>query len=262
MQADVNDKQTSPPSTKNVLGIHLHHKVCEMLQKCFFNLDFDKVTSDQTFHPVDKITGMLLERSDMDIHKMLKDRHFLEANIIRTLRFLSQEHFTSAEQSLLDHTEKRTQLTTEQLGEIIFARVQMYDEGLAPQITGMLLELDASSLMELLQNEDSFQLAVYKSKLAIDSTVTSPTIGGENDRKITDFKESMKDNGNDTDMKDFLGNQIYEIVFNIYLNKDVAAKNTGMILEMDVETLISLVENKVTLMAAVNKAYTALTTTS
>lgn len=97
------------------------------------------------------------------------------------------------------------------------------------QPTGMLLELDASSLIKLLQNESSLQMAVYKAKLAIESTVSSSSNDCGNDRKITDFKKIMKNNENDTDMKDFLGNQIYETVYNIYLNKDVAAKITGIL---------------------------------
>ncbi|XP_061555395.1 polyadenylate-binding protein 4 [Phycodurus eques] len=136
--------------------------------------DDESVSSDslgeQLFDLVDvyntgysqKITGMLLEQDKEAVLKLLSDPKQLETQVNTALKTLKQQHAEVTDVSDTSDAED-----TEGLGEKLFLQVEELDQLQAHEITGMLLEMDAGVLHQLLRERTMLEAAVHKAKAAL-----------------------------------------------------------------------------------------------
>uniref|UniRef100_A0A3B3XVF5 PABC domain-containing protein n=1 Tax=Poecilia mexicana TaxID=48701 RepID=A0A3B3XVF5_9TELE len=92
-----------------------------------------------------KITGMLLEQQRDAVLQLLSDPKLLEEHVNLALKTLKE-------------------FVTDRLGEKLFSLVEQMDSLHANDITGMLLEMDAASLQQLLSDHTKLQVAVQKAQ--------------------------------------------------------------------------------------------------
>jgi len=123
----------------------------------------------------------------------------------------------------------------EELGEEIFVRVSLIESEICAKITGMLLELDAFTLKQLLLNDSLLSKAVEKSK-----------------KKFLEFSETNK-------RKEEVGELLYLSVSKSY-DPQVAPHLTGMLLELDSCTLDSLINDPAALKDKLESAHRAYLT--
>ncbi|CAL1541149.1 unnamed protein product [Lymnaea stagnalis] len=258
---ETKDSTASPPSTKEVLGVHLHHKVSQAVEEYFRN---SKNLMTDGCSPADKVTGMLLERSDNDILKMLQDSRFLMDNIEMALTFLYKESLLSS-----DSSESGGKLSYEEIGEILFVKVQKLEKDLAPQITGMLLELDIRTLLQLLSADSLLFSAVNKAKTTLASTQPTTYSGSLGFLMkmpffsllpLNNYVWTRRDNimSQNEIERERIGIHVFSEVLKLYQDTDCASKITGMILEMDQSALQEILTNSQSMEAAILKAYSTL----
>ncbi|BES98135.1 Hypothetical protein NTJ_10949 [Nesidiocoris tenuis] len=120
----------------------------------------------------------------------------------------------------------------EELGEELYTKVLEFEADLCPKITGMLLELNNSTLRELIDCEDSLLKAVEKSK-----------------KEFLSFAEEAAS-------KEELGEALYDLVRARYPT-EVAAHLTGMLLELKLDDLKKLMTDSEELEKKLNLAYAA-----
>ncbi|XP_077986828.1 uncharacterized protein LOC144441161 [Glandiceps talaboti] len=106
-----------------------------------------------------KITGMLLEMDSHAIHHLLLSTEALHGAIHKAKLALSHEH-SGVSDSDYHHGGDR-----EKLGELLYNIIAEEYPQHSAKITGMLLELNQSDLVELLNNNDMLQSKV---KVAVD----------------------------------------------------------------------------------------------
>ncbi|XP_058474218.1 uncharacterized protein LOC131446787 [Solea solea] len=120
---------------------------------------FDMVDVYNTGHS-QKITGMLLEQHKDAVLRLLSDPKLLEEQVNVALETLKKQN---EQTDLLDADD------TEKLGERLFSLVEEIDPLHANDITGMLLEMEATVLQELLSNPGMLKVAVRKAQAALDT---------------------------------------------------------------------------------------------
>uniref|UniRef100_A0A3P9MZQ9 Polyadenylate-binding protein 3-like n=1 Tax=Poecilia reticulata TaxID=8081 RepID=A0A3P9MZQ9_POERE len=98
-----------------------------------------------------KVTGMLLEQHRDVVLQLLSDPKLLEEHVN-----LETDHASEADE-------------TDRLGEKLFSLVEQMDSLHANDITGMLLEMDAASLQQLLSDHTKLQVAVQKAQAVLDT---------------------------------------------------------------------------------------------
>nr|XP_049593917.1 uncharacterized protein LOC125979585 isoform X2 [Syngnathus scovelli] len=154
---------------KAVKALHV-----DMHQETRTEEDNDSMSSDslgeQLFDLVDiyntgysqKITGMLLEQDKEAVLKLLSDPKQLEEQLNAALKTLQQQRFEETDISDASDPED-----TEGLGEKLFLQVEKLDKLHAHEITGMLLEMDADVLRQLLRERTMLEAAVHKAQAAL-----------------------------------------------------------------------------------------------
>ncbi|XP_077593126.1 uncharacterized protein LOC144210365 [Stigmatopora nigra] len=109
-----------------------------------------------------KITGMLLEQDKDTVLKLLAEPKQLEEQLTKALKTLQQRRLDETDVSDTSDGED-----AEVLGEKLFLRVEELDPVRARVITGMLLEMDAGVLRELLREHELLETAVHKAQAAL-----------------------------------------------------------------------------------------------
>lgn len=221
------------------LGEHLFAKISEVYQ-------------DLKLEEISKITGILLECPKNDILWMLENVDALKNRVgaaRKSLNPLNQNgvihtelnnHVSDTTVTLeTDKSEVSTHIKQqkymishqdkcdENLADILFQKVEHLEPDMCPKITGMLLELDEGMIKDLINNSDKLLQAVHKAK-----SVCDPDPSKYNHDEIGDI--------------------IFGVVHKYY--PDQAAKISGMLLEMDVNTLVKLLEDRPTLLKTINQA--------
>ncbi|CAN9504558.1 unnamed protein product [Ophioblennius macclurei] len=111
-----------------------------------------------------KITGMLLEQRRDAVLKILSDSSLLDEQVKFALKTLEEQ---IAEETDVSDTSDVDD--TERLGEKLFILVEELDPLHANDITGMLLEMDTTSLHQLLGDHAMLELAVQKAQAALEA---------------------------------------------------------------------------------------------
>lgn len=131
---------------------------------------------DQLFELVDtyntghsqKITGMLLEQHKDAVLKLCSEPTLLEEQVNLALKTLKEQRVETCVSDSSSDTED-----TEKLGEKLFLLVERLDPVHATDITGMLLEMEPSTLPQLLTDPPTLQAAVGKAQAALEAFKSS-----------------------------------------------------------------------------------------
>lgn len=186
----------------------------------------------------DKITGMLLEMDLPDLEMLVKHQAALEEKVNQASMALNSQinkHETTSS--------KAVQEDKTLLGEQLYYLISEWYPYQVDKITGMLLELDVTTLNLLVADS-----AALKEKAAHAANVLSEkSTGKEIPHSLASTKNSVQESGDkvllsDSKMKHALAEQIYGIIEQWYPNE--AEKLTGMLMDIDCKTLETLVLNE------------------
>ncbi|XP_056433993.1 uncharacterized protein LOC130372189 isoform X1 [Gadus chalcogrammus] len=130
---------------------------------------------DQLFELVDtyntghshKITGMLLEQHKETVLKLFSEPTLLQEQVNLSLKTLNEQELETcmSDPSLMEDMDR--------LGENLFLLVERLDSVHATDITGMLLEMDPSTLPQLLRDNKALEGAVRKAQAALENFKSS-----------------------------------------------------------------------------------------
>ncbi|XP_078604512.1 uncharacterized protein LOC144878112 isoform X2 [Branchiostoma floridae x Branchiostoma japonicum] len=196
---------------------HLHAAICAMNP------------SDST----DRITEELLQLEETEVFKLLQDRELLETTVQEAL-------YRIEGQSSRSEPGSSECVSKEDLGDILYEKVEELQPDLCAKITGMLLELPEDTLQTLLADKQALQTAVHRAVKAVQ--------GGE--------QQGTADQSQLDPDKQELGEQLFDIVCDRY--EADAPKITGMLLEMETSILTRLLESPDDLNHRIDQAYNAL----
>lgn len=129
------------------------------------------------------------------------------------------------------------------LGEELYSRICAHHHETAGKLTGMLLELPCTILVQLLQDESMFTVAVDKAVKALQESQEPSKIKLNNEESISTSSDS-------------LGEQLFQLV-DLY-NTGYSQKITGMLLEQHKDVVVSLLSNQKLLEEQVIQAREAL----
>nr|XP_002736721.1 PREDICTED: uncharacterized protein LOC100367271 [Saccoglossus kowalevskii] len=189
------------PTTTEVLGEHLYSLI-DPLQPQYS----------------DKITGMLLELGNEEVIQLLQYPELLKKRVWAAMEVLQREG------NIKSHADK------ELLGEKLYTKVDAIEPVYCAKITGMLLEMEAISIHQLLLSEKDLVLAVNKAKIALQQENNSET---------------------ETENEKF-GEELYSIIEQKY--PEHASKITGMMLELKHCDLVKLMNNRILLESKIQVA--------
>ncbi|KAL2100040.1 hypothetical protein ACEWY4_004434 [Coilia grayii] len=179
-----------------------------------------------------KLTGMLLELPDAVIKQMLQDESVLNDGISRALQALRQESQVVSEV-------EEASASSDSLGERLYDLIDLHNTGHTQKITGMLLEQTKEAVLQLLSDPE---LLEKKINIALKTLIEQ----GEEEANMTD--------------SDGEGESIGEKIFHLVEQIDPthSADITGMLLEMDSESLNQVLRDRSLLEVAVQRAQSAL----
>ena len=192
----------------------------------------------------DKITGMLLEMDLQDLEVIVQNQAALEDKINEASMALNS-HLNHAETKTLAEENSDKKL----YGEQLYCSISEWYPEQADKITGMLLELDVSTLKLLI--EDS--VALKDKALQAASALTNTNIIKEHSQSPEEVGLETEDKKiSDSETKNDLDEQLCSIIKEWYPTE--AGKITGMIMnsEKDRATLETLVLNKKLLKEKIN----------
>lgn len=129
------------------------------------------------------------------------------------------------------------------LGEELYNRICIQHQETAGKLTGMLLELPCTILIQLLQDETMLTEAVEKASKALQEANVPSTIKLNNEDNVSTSSDS-------------LGEQLFQLVD--LFNTGNSQKITGMLLEQPKEVVMSLISDQKLLEEQVNQAQEAL----
>lgn len=142
-------------------------------------------------------------------------------------------------EELLIHSIRNSKLYSgirrQTLGEELFYAVSQVDSELCAQLTGMLLELDVSVIQHLISDTDALHKAVLKAK-----------------------QEYIRYSQGGEERREEIGENLYELVRQKYTEPNLAAKLTGMLLELETEQLSKVLQNSAELSQKLETAYKVL----
>ncbi|XP_064420732.1 uncharacterized protein LOC102356072 [Latimeria chalumnae] len=185
-----------------------------------------------------KLTGMLLELPVPLLEQMLQDENLLSEGLKKALSALQQ----TAVKRFPEFEGDDNSASTDTLGEKLYDLVDVYNTGHSEKITGMLLELN---------KEDVKKLLIDSKWLEEQICIALKTLEKE------DVSEKQELTGNNPlDVKEQMGEKLFAIVEEI--DPENCADITGMLLEMDLSSLQTLIMDKAALEAAVKKAQAAM----
>jgi len=185
----------------------------------------------------DKITGMLLEMDLPDLQMLIKHQAALEEKVYQaTMALNSQINKDETASSKAEQEDKAL------LGEQLYYLISEWYPDQVDKITGMLLELDVTTLNVLVTDS-----AALKEKAAHAANVISYTsTEREILHSVTSTHKSVQESGDkalsDSEMKHALAEQIYGIIEQWYPND--AEQLTGMLVDIDCKTLETMVLNE------------------
>ncbi|XP_063420141.1 uncharacterized protein LOC134705327 [Mytilus trossulus] len=199
---------------QEILGEHLYVKISHIVNT-------GQVSENSEL--ICKVTGVLLEREDDELLRMLSDDSFLKKRVDEVvshpdIKPIPVDLYSSKDVS--DHTSSTDE-------ELLFDSVQSIDSEHCSKITGMILELGNENVKVLLQDKEKFQVAVDKARLAIDSSE-----------------------------REFIGEMLYQKIETVYPKH--VEKITGMLMEMEADKLKKLLQDEHLLKQYIDKAYAAL----
>ncbi|XP_061118764.1 uncharacterized protein LOC133141944 isoform X1 [Conger conger] len=186
-----------------------------------------------------KLTGMLLELPGPVLAQILLDEAMLTEALNKALSALQPPREDSSE--VERQGEDRASTSSDSLGEQLYKLVDVYDTGLTEKITGMLLEQKKLEVQKLLSNP-----GLLEERVNIALKILEEQSSEETD--VSDFS--------DPDDAERLGEKLFAVVRQIDTAK--CADITGMLLEMDHETLREVLSDRAMLETAVHKAQSAL----
>lgn len=131
----------------------------------------------------------------------------------------------------------------DRLGEDLYNRIYTQHKETAGKITGMLLELPCTILVQLLQDESMLTVAVDKAVKALKEAKEPSKITLNNEDNISTSSES-------------LGEHLFELV-DLY-NTGYSQKITGMLLEQPKDVVLNLLSDQKLLKEQVTQAQEAL----
>lgn len=185
----------------------------------------------------DKITGMLLEMDLPDLEKLVKHQDALEEKVHQALMALNSEVNKQETASSQPEQEDRTLL-----GEQLYYLISEWYPNQEDKITGMLLELDVTTLNLLVTDSTALKEKATHAANVLSETSTEK----EALHSLASTKDSVQEPGDkelsDSEMKHALAEQLYYIIEQKYPNE--AEKLTGMLMELDCKTLETMALNE------------------
>lgn len=133
----------------------------------------------------------------------------------------------------------------DRLGEELYDRICFQHQESAGKITGMLLELPSTVLVQLLKDESMLNSAVDKAVKALQAT-----------KEPSPSKIKLNNEDSVSSSSDSLGERLFELV-DLY-NTGYSQKITGMLLEQEKDVVINLLSDQKLLEEQVNQAREAL----
>lgn len=176
-----------------------------------------------------KLTGMMLELPSAVIQLMLQDESVLNDGISKAL------HALDSERQVVWDTEEAS-ASSESLGERLYDLVDLHNTGHTHKITGMLLEQRREDILQLLSDPKHLE---SKISIALKTLLEQ----GEEQRSVTDCSDSEADS---------IGEKLFELVQEI--DPLHCANITGMLLEMETESLVQISKDPSLLKVAVQRA--------
>lgn len=198
-------------------------------------------------HPNDagKLTGILLEMDHKSLEHLIKDADLFEKKVEDALSVLQnnteemENGQSQSESAVLRQAQDKTFI-----GEELYELVYALNSNQADKITGMLLEMDLPDLEMLVKHQAALEEKVNQASRALNSQV--------NEQETASSKAEQD--------KTLLGEQLYYLISEWY--PDQVDKITGMLLELDVATLNSLVTDSTVLKEKAAHAANVLSETS
>lgn len=221
MQNGESESVLKQAKDKTSIGEELYELVCT----------FD---SDQA----DKITGMLLEMDLKDVEIIVKNQTALEEKVNEALTALNGQ-FNKAETttSSVDEQEDKTLH-----GEQLYYLISEWFPDDTDKITGMLLELDVTTLNSLLKDPEALKEKATHAADALGETNINKGIPHSLASTSNSIQECRDNTLSDSEMKPVLAEQLYNIIEEWYPGK--AEQLTGMLMDVDCATLETLVLNE------------------
>ena len=199
----------------------------------------------------DKITGMLLEMDLPDLDKLVKHQDVLEEKVHHALMALNSEINKQETASSKPEQQDKTRL-----GEQLYYSISEWYPNQVDRITGMLLELDVTTLNLLVTDSTALkEKAAHAANILSETSTEKETL-----HSLASTKDSVQESGDkelsDSEMKHALAEQLYYIIEQQYPNE--AEKLTGMLMELDCKTLEAMVSNEQLLKEKVEGALAAI----
>lgn len=218
--------------------------------KAFIGGELFELVSALDCGQADKITGMLLEMDLHDLEKLVKNQAALEEKVNQALAALNNQFIKDEEVEEIDEEDKTL------LGEQLYYFITEWYPDQADKITGMLLELDITTLNLLVKDS-----AALKEKATHAANVLSNTnVDNEipHDLALTgnSVEESEDKMLSDSETRHALAEQLYGIVEKWYPNE--TEKLTGMLMDNDCAMLKSMVLNERLLKGKLEEALAVL----
>ncbi|GFN78563.1 polyadenylate-binding protein [Plakobranchus ocellatus] len=156
--------------------------------------------------------------------------------------------------------QERVSLSYDDIGAILYGKVSLLEPDLASKITGMLLELDTTTLLDLVDDLGSaLPAAVEKAKAALDFLAQHQSdfpVASLANHDSGEMANNLRPDGSwmsDNPLREQFGPLIFKEVVKDYPN--CAANITGMLLELNISSLTMLINDKTMLNEAAHKCY-------
>ncbi|KAG5272143.1 hypothetical protein AALO_G00162130 [Alosa alosa] len=182
-----------------------------------------------------KLTGMMLELPDKVIMQMLQDESVLNDGISRALQALSPDSQVVCEV-------EEASASSDSLGERLYDLIDLHNTGHTHKITGMLLEQNKEAILQILSDPE---LLEKKINIALKTLLEQ----GEERTNMTESSDSEVES-------ESIGEKLFNLVKQI--DHTHSADITGMLLEMDSESLNQVLKDRSLLEVAVKRAQSAL----
>ncbi|XP_076139801.1 uncharacterized protein LOC143122798 isoform X1 [Alosa pseudoharengus] len=183
-----------------------------------------------------KLTGMMLELPDKVIMQMLQDESVLNDGISKALQALSPD-------SQVVFEVEEASASSDSLGERLYDLIDLHNTGHTHKITGMLLEQNKEAILQILSDPE---LLEKKINIALKTLLDRQ---GEERTNMTESSDSEVES-------ESIGEKLFNLVKQI--DPTHSADITGMLLEMDSESLNQVLKDRSLLEVAVKRAQSAL----
>ncbi|XP_055959502.1 uncharacterized protein LOC126822367 [Patella vulgata] len=143
------------------------------------------------------------------------------------------------------------------LGVNLYSKVSELTSTDAGKITGMLLECKKDQILRMLENKDVLKLYIETAQETLKSSCDNNGMIDDNNGIMDDGIKDPDDNKS-TSSNESLAEELYDKITNIVDCDLMAAKITGMLLDLDSSKLNDLMTSEEELKLAVEKARTVL----